>query len=303
MGYNYQPLLEDVIIPDITETYFLKDVNLLTSLFTDMPAAWRKGGPVISKTMRTAVTSNVSDYDRTDVNPESGDSTFVQAYWNKKYTHSAFEVHGIDINEAKNGGLTTITDLIKDAAAVEYAQFRQKLFANLYAMLKADIDSAATYSDAALSRSTYTTLASFEDSTDTAITLALLRTAKNTILLNENTMSDQYIHLMEQAVMNVFNPLAAALHTWNTEGVKGASYAAGHQIAGSWEGNDVVTIPGMTTGDTFLLRPQDVYVYNHRPFEIEQVESGKDSAKFVIRAGFNLFVDNPGLQGKQTSKD
>lgn len=301
--YNYQPLIEDVILPEITEAYFLKDVEWLRSLFTDMPSNWRTGGSKIIKKIRTAVTSNAADYDRTDVNPESGDSTFVEAYWNKKYTHTAYEVHGIDRAEASAGGITTITDLLRDAAATEYAQFRNLLFSNLYTMLKADIDSTATYSDAALSRSTYATLASYEEATDTAITLALLRTCKNTVTLDENVMDDQYIWLMQQAVFNVFNPLAAALHTWNTTGVKGQEYAAGYQPVGSWEGNDVTKIPGMTTGDVFFLRPQDVFIYNHRPLEIEQVESGKDSVKFVMRAGFNLFVDNPGWQGKMTSKD
>ena len=45
--YNYQQLIEDVILPEITEAYFLRDVEWLKSIFSDMPAGWRKKGSKI----------------------------------------------------------------------------------------------------------------------------------------------------------------------------------------------------------------------------------------------------------------
>lgn len=301
--YTYQQAMNDVLIPEITETLWKKDYDWLKAIFTPMPASWDKGGEQIEKQMRVAATSTARNYDRTDTYGESGDTTIVTAKWNKIYTDVVWEVHGIDISQAKNGGITTIADLMRDAIVQAYGDLKAKLFENLYSMLRADIDSTSTYSDAALSRSTYTRLASYEEGTDTAITLALLRAARNAVTLNETVSDDQYIWLMEQAVFNVFNPLAAALHTWNTEGMKGREYAAGYQPVGSWEGSDVTKMPGMTTGDVFYVRPQDVYVHEHRSLESDSIESGKDSIKGVMKIGVHLLVDNPGLQGKMTDKD
>ena len=301
--YSYQQAMSDVLIPQITETLWREDYNWLKSVFTPMPTAWDKGGEQIEKQMRVASTSSARNFDRTDTYAESGTTTIVTAKWNKIYTDATWEVHGIDISQAKNGGVETIANLMRDAVTQAYADLKKKLFSNLYTMLKADIDSTADYSDAALSRSTYARLASYEEASDTAITLALLRACRNAVTLNENVNDSEYIWLMQQSVFNVFNPLAAALHTWNTNGVKGQAYPAGYQPVGSWEGSDVVKMPGMTTGDVFFVRPSDVYVHEHRKLESVDIESGKDSLKGVLKIGVHLLVDNPGLQGKMTSKD
>jgi hypothetical protein len=268
-----------------------------------MPTRWITGGEQIEKPMRLGSTSTARKYDRTDTYGESGTTTIKIAKWNKTYLDATFEVHGIDISQAKNGGVTIMADIMADATKQAYLDLKFKIFEHIYSRIKADIDSTATYSDAALSRSTYTRLASYEEATDTAITLALLRACRNAVTLNENVEDSQYIWLMESNVFNVFNPLAAALHTWNTTGVKGQAYAAGYQPAGSWECSDVVKLPGMTTGDVFFVRPQDVYISEHRPIEVEMVQSGKDSLKGVMKIGVDAIVDDPGKQGKMTDKD
>lgn len=299
---NYLPLIEDVIIPQMAETVYAKDKGWLETVFTKDPNS-SDGGSNIVRNIRTSVTSNVANYDRTDVDPDAGDFTTVQASWAKIYTHTAVEVHNIDLNEARNKGTNAVTSLLQDAFNVEYPQLSQKLYNNIYTQLKADVDSAAAYSDNSISRSTYPTLASYEEATNTQVTLAILRTCKNTTVLNKLVNVKDYTWLMEQAVYNPFMPLAAAQHTWNTTGVKGQDYAAGYQPVGSWEGNDVQVVPGMTTGDVFFVRPKDIYVREHRTLEVEQKESGRDSQKFVMRTGWNLWVDNPGFQAKMTDKD
>jgi hypothetical protein len=301
--YTYQQVMNDVVIPEITETLFKKDWEWLRGMFSEMPSSWVGGGSQIEKRICVAETDTARNYDRTDVNPESGTATFLTAKWNKIYSDTAFEVHGIDMNEAKFGGVTEIADILQDASNRAYRNLKNRLFANLYTMLKADIDSAAAYSDAAISRSTYPRLASYEENTDTAITLAIARAARNAVTLDEAVTEQEYLWIMQQAVMNVFRPLAAAELTWNTTGVKGQEYAAGYQPVGSFDGTDVQSIPGMTTGDVFILRPQDVYISNHMALEAEMVPSGKHSLKGVMRIGVNLIVDNPGYQGKLTDKD
>ena len=299
---DYQQLLDTVINPEITETVFKKDYDEFSSLFTNDGMV--TGGKTIVDTLRTAEDSTARNYTRDDVDPEGGSFTTVDASWNKTYQEVAFEVHNIDQSEQGAGGIAQIQDALMDAAKVAMDDMKQLWWNNLNTRLRADIDSTATYSDGALSRSTYPTLASYEEATDTAITIDLARTMMQSTRINKNSgPKSNFIILMESAVYNKFEPLAAALHTWNVTGQKGMPIAAGYQPLGSFEGSDVYSPQGMTTGDVFYVRPQDVMIRNHRSLEMKQVESGRDSVKVIMRAGVTPRVKNPGFQGKMTSKD
>ena len=114
-----------------------------------------------------------------------------------------------------------------------------------------------------------------------------------------------YVGLMEHSVYNTFRALAAALHTWNSAN-DNKPVNMGWPEMGNFEGLDIVhpsELPGLTTGDVFMLRREDVRLTHHRPLEIEQVPSGRDTVEFVIRVGINIHVIHPGFQGKMTDKD
>jgi hypothetical protein len=126
-----------------------------------------------------------------------------------------------------------------------------------------------------------------------------------TLLKNCGPLSG-YVCLMEQAVYNVFRPLAAAVNSWTGQVQAGRPEDTGYPEVGNFEGLDIVDpreMAGMTTGDVYMLRKQDVRFTEHRPLEIVQVPSGRDSAKFVIRYGLNVHVVHPGFQGKMLNKD
>lgn len=146
---------------------------------------------------------------------------------------------------------------------------------------------------------------SYEEATDTAITVALMRAMINSTMLLKNCgPRSGYVILAEEAVFNKFNPLASALHTFtfNDPG-KNDTPAMGFPQSGAFEGIDIVVPSGMTTGDVLMLRKQDVRITEHMAMEIEQVPSGRHSVMFVIRLGINCHAVHPGFQGKMTSKD
>ena len=168
----------------------------------------------------------------------------------------------------------------------------------------ADIDDTAAYSDNALSRSTYPTLASTVEDTDTTITLALMRSLKFNTTLNKGVDKSNYIWLNEPTVNKTVMELIGAEKTWSiNDPQSGQKIAGGYQEAASFDANRIIEMPGMTVGDQYFVNPNDVYIDEHRSLEIQQVESGKDSAEFVMRIGMDLWVDNPGHQGKHENKD
>ena len=294
---DYGVYIRDVVEPGINNTVFNRVVEDLSKIFTQgKPVA----GSKITETIRTSYSSNVLNFTKaSSADPASGTQVLKDATWNKVYTKGRVSVSKIDISESGDGGLS----LIKDAVETESRALSNKLFVNVMTQIKADVDSTGNYSDAALSRSTYPTLASYENAVNTPITIALMRGMIDGVTLLKNTGGLQnYVCLMEQAVYNKLKPLAAALNTWNVSDATKPSMLGFGQM-GNFEGLEIVTPLGLTTGDVLMLRKQDVIFTPHRPYEVEQKQSSDDNVNFVITTGLNVHVKNPGLQGKMTDKD
>lgn len=299
---DYSQLVREVVLPKIMETCFVKQLAQLEALFSKENRTF--GGSKITIPIRTSVSSNAAAYDKSDVDPVAGTFVAKDATWTKKYYHTAAEVHGIDKAQAEGGGQPSVANLIQDAIKMEMDKLWEVIYDAVYTQIKADIDSAATYSDAALNRVTYPTLASYEEDTATPITLSILRTCSNTTRLDKLCgPKGGYTWIMQEKVYERFEPLVAMLHAWNIDGKGGSPIDGGYQAVGNFEGVPVATPQGMTTGDVFFCRRQDVKILNHRTLTIEQVPSGRDSAMFVPRLGINAYVENPGFQGKMTDKN
>lgn len=299
---DYNEWIQRELQPDIIDTVIYDTLEPWVKVFGTQPY---KEGDRITGRYRTAHTSNAGFYDKSDVDPAASTQTLVKPYWTKVFAHGAFEVHGIDMSNA--GPSVSSLDLIADAASIEAAAVANQVYTSFFTQIKKDVDSSSVaYSDASLSRSTHAKLVSYEEATDATITLAYMRAMIQGVTNNKYVRKGDYICLMEDTVYNTFKPLAAAVHTWNTSGVNGKSIDAGYQDIGTFEGLAIAPpemFPNMTTGDVLMLRKQDVKIVPHRPMETKIVESGRDSIKGVIRMGYNVYVDNPYLQGKMTDKD
>ena len=285
----------------IMETVFHKQLNELEQYaIVDRTVT---GGEKITIPIRAAVSSNAAAYTRSDVDPASGTMTVVDATFNKDYYHTSWEVSGLDLAQAQAGGQPAISNLIADAALMEMNQLEAVIYDAIMTDWKLHIDASTAYSDASLSRSTYATLASTEENTNTALTPTIMRTHSHTVRLNKLCgPKSGYQFLMESAVLYAVEPKISALHGWDVPSTLGAK-DLGYQPMRSFEGQAVVSPQGMTTGDVLYGRKQDFQVRYHMPLSIEQVPSGRHSAKFVARIGINGLVINPGYCGKMTDKD
>ena len=302
MTSDYNEIIQRVLRDEVYDTVFKQKTDKMRSLF---PTEGTVGGDRITEEFEVARTSPAAAYTKADVNPASASNTLVKPYWTKVQYHTAAEVSNIDMNNAKAGG--TDVALLTREVMKESVALDDIIFDAIFTQITADVDATTAYGSGSLNRSTHPTLASYEEVTNTAITLAYMRGMINgTTLLKSCGPLSGYTCLMEQAVYNVFNPLAAALHTLNTVTVAGAPIDSGFPDSKNFEGLDIIDpreMAGMTTGDVYMLRKQDVLFNEHRPLELEQVYSGRDSVKVIIRRGLNVHVINPGFQGKMLNKD
>jgi len=297
---NYSKLIKNVLQPGIQENVFFADLKSLTDIFGSNDKV--KPGTDIEDSFRVGYTSAGGSYTTSDsTDPVSSTQTIVNPKWTKKYYHEAVEVENIEIEQLGNA---PAIKLVEDALETGAKAIMNRIFTDIMAQLELDIDKTGAYSTAALSRTTYPTLASYEDNTATAITLALFRSMYLASTLKKNAGGPgNYVCLMEQSVRSTFNELVGAAMTWNVNDPKqGQVIAGGKQNIASFEGVDLASPEGMGTGKVLLLRKPDVKIDIHRPMIVKQVPSGKDSVKFVIYAGINGHSNKPGMAGKMTGK-
>jgi hypothetical protein len=299
---DYNEFIQRELKPAIVDTVIYDAIEPFMRYFTSNPVL---GGDRITAKFRVAHTSNNKEYDKSDVDVAAATQTLVKPYWNKKQYTGTAEVHGIDIsNDAPN---PQGYNLIGDAVEKEAAAMKDTIQAALLARLLADVDSGGTaYSDGSLSRSTYATLASYEEETTATITLAYMRTMMQTVTLNKPVNLADYICLCEGTTYYTFKALAAALHTWNTATTPNRPQPMGWSDFDNFEGLAFAPpsdFTNMLTGSIFMLRRQDVFITEHRPLQMIVKESNRDSSKVVMYYGVNLHVEHPLYQGKMLNKD
>ena len=299
---DYNEFIQRELKPALVDTVIYDAIEPFMRYFTRGEVL---GGDRITAKFRVGHTSNNAAYDKSDVDVAAATQTLVKPYWTKKQYQGMAEVHGIDISNDRPNSQGI--NLLGDAVEKEAEAMKDTIQAALLAQILADVDSSGTaYSDGSLSRSTYSTLASYEETTDATITLAYMRTMIQTVILNKPVRLQDYICMCEGSVYYTFKALAAALHTWNTATTPGSTQPMGWSDFDNFEGlafAQPTDFTNMTTGSLFMLRRQDVFITEHRPLEMKIKESNRDSSKVAMYYGINGHVENPLYQGKMLSKD
>jgi hypothetical protein len=298
---DFNEFIQRELRPEIIDTILLPGLDAFIRWFgIEDP----QSGDRITSRYRLGYSSNAGYYTKSDVDVASGSQTLKKPYWDKVFAQGAAEVHNIDIsNDRGDQGLNQFGDAVK----LEMEYVMNVLLGGFYTQMKKDIDSSSVaYSDASLSRSTYPLLVSYEEATNTPITLALVRAMIKALTLGKGTKIQDYLCMMEGEVYYKFQPLAAAMHTWNITGVAGKEEDMGWQPVGNFEGLKITQpdeFPEMTTGDVITVRPKDVRIQNHRVLDIVPKTVGRDAVYAAIYTGWNVRVENPYLNGKMTDKD
>lgn len=300
--YDYSGIITNVVMPKLMDLRFLNPYRQLVSLGTEDTRQY--GGSRITLRHQTAQTSNARNYTKADVDPVSDTTEFATAYWSKIYQEASGEAHGIDLSEARNGGLPEIENCLTKAVNDAFDGLWDLIFDDIIAQWKLDITTAGTYSDAALSRSTYARLACYNETTDTTITKSHLTAAQyNVRLYNNGIDPKRYMWLMGPAVNYKLQPQLALQHNWNTQNVNYNPVDGGAAPLATFGGARIEEMNGLTTGDVFYLDRANAIIHQHRPLEQKIVPSGRDSIKVILRCGINGYITDPRRQALLTNKD
>lgn len=301
--YDYSPLIETVIVPGLEKTKLVKPYEDLKSTFNFEQA--NDGGSQIEKSIQITNPDGARNFTKHDADPVAMKPTYIKATWEHKYSESAFEVSEIDLNQARGRGDVAIESLITDAMTDCYENMVNLLFDNTYARIKADLLNSGTYSDAALNRSTYPVFAVTNEATATALTFGLIRALRNTVTNGSpvgRNVQENYVWLVENTAFDTLEPQLSLLTTWNAVN-NGSEKDAGWAPIGKIQGVPTYKTEGMTDGDVFFLRKQDVHIREHMPRTITYTDPGRFSLKGIMRIGVTTWVEKCWAHGMMTNKD
>ncbi len=302
---DYTDIIAEIVQPKVIENVVVPSMNKMYGLFTKNTDI--KSGARITDPNCIAETAAGGAFTRADANSESMTQTFVSPYWNKVYYQEGAKVRREDLEEAKEG--SPLRALLQDAGTKATKQVMKHVFNGCITQIKADVDSAAAYSDASTTR--VTALASYEESTDATITLAYLRGAQKAIGLKDTIDWQEYVWLTEQTVLNTAAPLMSGTGSWQeinprqrtAHPTDPSGVATGYMPIATFDQIAVDTTFGMTVGDAFLLNQNDVQIQEHMGLGLELVPVDEFAYKVMARIGVNAWARRPAFQGKLTNKD
>jgi hypothetical protein len=300
--YEFDSLINNVVEKKIEVVTVAKPYEDLKKIFNY--EQMNDGGSAVRLNIEASHTSAARNFTRSDVDPTGGSETYVEARWDNVYTEVPMEISRIDINEAVGRGEFMVESLFTKAYKVALVDLNNKIFDNIYARIQADLLNSGTYSDAALVRATYpTALTVHNDVTATPLTYGLVRSCRsNTVNGKEvGDIASGYVWMIEQTAWDTLEPQLQLLNTWIASPGDAMS-PGGYAPIGSISGVPTYTPNGMTDGDVFFLRREDIHMRENMARITEEVQSGRFTRKWIIRIGLTPWVENCRLHGMMTNK-
>ncbi|MHC4575110.1 MAG: hypothetical protein ACYS76_13425 [Planctomycetota bacterium] len=241
-----------------------------------------------------------------DAFPDPDDMASVNAYQTKDYVQATSQTFDILANQVETNfdGKTTEGFTSYEAKSIDNAA--QNLLENLSGRYVTDliaaVDSGGTFSDAALTRSTYG-LASYESAVGGALTVAELED------MIEALMTDTYGAASEDELFLLMSPNQWTNLSRLTSGVSNQGFDASSDSNNPIDGGrrhrnrffdslPVIVDNAMSTTDILCLRRGTVFVLDHQAMGIKDIPVAAQQDRKGLFKGSNLVVTNPTWNGK-----
>jgi len=307
-GNTFSTLLREVWTPELLTTVFQNSFMFDQSIF---PVVQPPGGSTISTGYEYSISSNTGTYQFDDPMVEPFASSQVKAYFNKDHFQEAARVFNVYLDYNKNGGTEPATfDAVRHSLKTAAENLVDKMSTTMIADLEAQVDSASAYSDASLSRTTYATLKSYEETTSTGLTLAHMEDLVEALMThttygqNVRSTSDLVWFMPRNQLTNLSRLVTGASNFQFNAASDGQSSIDGGRVqrVATFEGIDIVSVPDMTTTVLLCLHKPDVKIYQTRGLTVVEKEEKADTMLWMLTAAYNAIVHRPGNSGKLSAK-
>ena len=310
-GFDLTAFRRNEYLPIVQNVIYKSSWWHTQNVFEIIPQSGCPGGNRIPWGVEYSSTSNGGSFTRGDAMAASDTLVGCTAYQTKDWFQHTAKVSGIDKAEMSGGGSEVAMDLTSKAIGAATRNLIHDMETAFAADFVALIDAASnTFSDAALTRSTYG-LASYEETTSAAVTLAQLEQLMEE--LGSNTYGpipreEMVLCMVEGQVWNVarlssnlaYNATFAALSTSTNPNDPIDGGRAFRNL--SFNGVPIVVIPNMSTTDIVCTSRNNVKIYYHHDIEVISKDTAEFADLYEIVGGANLVVLDPLRAGKLSAK-
>lgn len=270
------------------------------NVFKNYEPTGTPGGENISWVIDYDVTNNGGVMSSlTDPAPESDALARVIAYQTKDYFQHSVQIYDILINQIEtnfNGSIVPTDEMmtaIQNSARLMAADMASAAISDLLTM----IDSAGSFSDAALLRSTYN-LASYEGTSVGTLALSDLDTAIRTLRTKEyglaarGDLAIMVDTVNQQRIASLSGGVAYKELNASSDGNGNIDAGIAHRVA-TYQGIDILEEDALGSSDILFLRKDKVEFYDHWKPAIKDINVAAWQQKKLMGMGSNVIVKNP----------
>jgi len=311
-GNTYSTLVREVWTPQLETTVFFNNWMFDGSMF---PVVDAPGGTTISTGYEYLISSNAGTFNHDDPMVEPFTSSQIRAYFNKDFFQESARTFDQYVDMMANGG-TEPANFAPIQKSLETAtkNLLDKTTTTMIADLEAQIDSASTYSDALLSRTTYATLKSYEETSSTGLTIAHLEDMVEAIMTHttygQQVRSEQDLLFLfpRNQLTNLSRLSGGQAYNADLWHMTTSTQNMGPADAGrvfrtkQFEGIPIQVVPDMTNTVILCVHRPDITIYRNRALRITPKSELADTQLAMLSCGYNAICKCPGNSGKLSAK-
>jgi len=310
-GNTYSTLLREVWTPELQTTVFQNHWMFNGGRF---PVVKAPPGSTISSGYEYALTSNTGTYQYDDPMVDPFTSSQIKAYFNKDAFQESARTFNVYRDYLQGGGEPGNFSMEQASIKTAANNLLDKVTTTMITDLEGQVDSSTAYSDASLSRTTYATLKSYEETTSTALTLAHLEDMIEALMTHttygQNVRSETDLLLMvpRNQLTNLSRLVTGQAYNASFFQFMTSTQDMGPADAGrvmrtkAFEGVEIVSVPDMTTTVLLCVHKPDVAIYETRPLTITPKTEAADTELALLTCSYNCICKRPGNSGKLSDK-
>lgn len=306
-GQTFSTIKREVWTPELQNAIWYNHWLFNQSYFKmETPPA----GDTIPTGYEYSVTTNTGTYtyDQAMVDPYS--TSQIKAYFNKDSYQESTRSFNMHIENRQGTYETGVIDAERKNIEGGVKNLLDKAHTTMWADFEGQIDSSTAYSDASLSRTTYATLKSYEETTATALTLAHMEDllealeSRSTYGLGVTNYNDLLICMPRNQLTNLARLAlgTAALTITDHVGTSGAIDAGRIFRTKQFEGLTIQVVPEMTSTVVLVVYKPDVVIFENRKLKITEKTENADTNLNLLTAGYNMIAMNPNNHAKLSAK-
>jgi len=304
-GNLFTSYLREVYLPQAVKTLFQNDIWFHQPFIEIVPSSACPAGPNINIILDYAVSTSAEAYAQGAPQPAAHTLSDVRAYFTKDYFQETAKVHGDTLAMLKNGGSNVAQDAIQKSIDQGIMNLKAVMTSTFLTDLGNQVDSTTAYSDAALSRATYS-IASYEAGSISTLARAdivdMIEALQSGSYGPIVPLDDMLLLMPPNQQGNLANLQAAVAYaefTTSTQNMGPMDSGVKFRTK-TFESVPILEVPGMTTTEIYLVRKSQTKIYFHEDITVTPKDAPEWAENYLITCGANLVVSDPRGCGKLT---